>query len=200
MINKQVFALLFLGILISSCHKVPSEDAASDTNSSKELQENGTVDSLSTDGNVVNSTPIKVDTLSIMVVPCANGYVYETKNYDLDLIIERELKKLDGIYVKPFPYKTLMGVAYQGVFDKRYCLPIIEKVEVDFLILNRFANEFDEFTLPKKDLGYEVRIVNTRTLEQINSIRADNLKQYELIDAHIVANIHRLKSDIETLK
>ena len=73
-----------------------------------------------TEQSSIASTPI--DTLEIIVVQCANGYEYAMHHYDFNPIIEHELDKFENIKVKPFPYKTLMGVAYQGVFDKKYGL------------------------------------------------------------------------------
>jgi hypothetical protein len=94
-----------------------------------------------------------------------------------------------------------MGVAYQGVFDKKYCPPIIEKVDVDFLILTRFDKEYGELTSSDEmRWGYELKIVNTETLEQIKSINAHDLKDYKDIEKHIKDNIEKLKTDIEKIK
>jgi hypothetical protein len=142
-----------------------------------------------------------IDTLEIIVVQCANGYEYGMFNYNFNHVIEIELDKYENIKVKPFPYKTLMGVAYQGVFDKKYCPPIIEKVDVDFLILTRFDKEYGELTSSDEmRWGYELKIVNTETLEQIKSINAHDLKDYKDIEKHIKDNIEKLKTDIEKIK
>ncbi|GEM_PF-4039821 len=145
----------------------------------------------------VDSLP--VDTLDILVVQCANGYEYAMGGYDFNPLIEQELNRFENMNVLPFRYQDLMGVHYQGVFDKKYCPPILEKVDADVLILTRFVQQYlgperDEF-----DWGYELRIVNAETLEQVNSIHADDLENYEGIEQHIQANIEMLKSDIEHL-
>lgn len=143
---------------------------------------------------------LKIDTMSVMFVPCSNGYDFAQANMDLDRIIEEELNKFQNINIKPFPYKTLMGVAYYGVFDKKYCAPIIEKVDVDFLILTKFDEIFNDLGRPKNKWGYEVRIIDTETLEQVNSISAHKLKNYQQIEKHIKDNIEKLKMDIEKIK
>lgn len=140
-----------------------------------------------------------IDTLEIIVVQCSNGYEYAMHNYDFNPIIENELNKFDNITVKPFPLKTLMGVSYQGVFDKKYCQPIIDKVDVDFLILTRFDERYMEQNSNKMKWGYELRIVNTKTLEQVNTISAYGLNDYLDIEKHIQKNIEKLKKDIEKL-
>jgi len=48
--------------------------------------------------------------------------------------------------------------------------------------------------------GYELRIVNTETLEQENTISAFDLNDYSEIEKHIQENIEKLKNDIEKLK
>lgn len=141
-----------------------------------------------------------IDTLEIIVVQCANGYEYAMHNYDFNPVVENELNKFENIKVKPFPLKTLMGVAYQGVFDKKYCPPIIDKVDVDFLILTRFDKRYDELNSNQMKWGYELRIVNTETLQQVNTISAHELNDYSEIEKHIQANIETLKNDIEKLK
>jgi len=103
------------------------------------------------------------DTIEVIVFQCANGYEYSMHEYDFNPIIEKDLNKLEGIIVKPFPLKKLKGAAYQGVFDKKYCAPIIEKADADYLILTRFDKEFDALNRDTKSWGYEVRIVNTES-------------------------------------
>jgi hypothetical protein len=141
-----------------------------------------------------------IDTLELIVVQCANGYEYGMHNYDFNPVIETELNKFENIKVKPFPYEALMGVSYQGVFDKKYCPPIIEKVDVDILILTRFDKRYEERKSTNMKWGYELRIVKTETLEQINTIGAYNLNGYSEIEKHIKENINTLKTDIEKLK
>ena len=146
------------------------------------------------------SEPSAIDTLRVIVVQCSNGYEYAMHGYDFNPVIETELDKFENIKVEPFPLKKLMGVAYQGVFDKKYCPPIIEKVEADYLVLTQFSHKSHPLVTPGIDWGYELRIVNTATLEQVNSISAANLKEYHHIEEHIMENIGTLKDDIEKLK
>ena len=82
-----------------------------------------------------DKTFIKIDTpdsldspLELIIVQCANGYEYAMHNYDFNPTIENELNQFENIKVKPFPFKTLMCVTYQGVFDKKYC-PMKMKVK-----------------------------------------------------------------------
>lgn len=151
-----------------------------------------------TDETVKIEKPLSPQALEIIVVQCANGYDYSQQGYDFNPIIEKELNTFKNINVQPFPYKALMGVSYQGVFDKKYCPPIIDKVDADFLILTQFDKQLNVFdTLPK--WGYELRIVETKTLKQVNSISLHNASEYEQIEKHIKDNINKLKTDIESM-
>ncbi len=151
------------------------------------------------DVSLLNKATI-IAPLEVMVVQCANGYEYAMHNYDFNPVIGSELNKFENIKVKPFPYKTLMGVTYQGVFDQKYCSPIIEKVNVDFLVLTKFDKRYGELNSGKMKWGYELKIVNTETLEQIKTINAHDLNDYEAIEKHIEDNIEKLKTDIERIK
>lgn len=144
------------------------------------------------------------DTIEVIVMPEFYGYEYALYNFRFSPTVESELDKFSNIKVKPFPTKALVGVAYQNVYDKKYCPPIIEKVDVDFLILTRFDKRLDSRQLDldstKVKWGYAIRIVNTATLEQRNSIHANELDNYIDIENHIKANITTLKKDIESFR
>lgn len=155
------------------------------------------VDSVSDAGHLNTQD---IDTMSVMVVPSANGYEYAMSNYELDPLLEIGLSASENIQVISFPLEEMTGIAYQGVFDKKYCPPIIEKVEVDYLILNRFDKDYDEIHRTTMSWGYEVRIINTHTLEQVNSLEAHNLEEYAEIEQHIKANIEKLVGDMEEME
>ena len=70
--------------------------------------------------------------------------------------------------------------------------PIIEKVDVNYLILTKFIESYDEINSSKINWGYETKIINTKTMEQINSIGAKKLNKYEQIEEHIKNNIKTL--------
>jgi hypothetical protein len=191
--------ILFLILGIIGCNS--SEKNKQNSNELKEERvETNSMDSIKyLNERVTLKGKKNIDTLEIIVVQCSNGYEYAMHNYDFNPIIENELNKFDNITVKPFPLKTLMGVSYQGVFDKKYCQPIIDKVDVDFLILTRFDERYMEQNSNKMKWGYELRIVNTKTLEQVNTISAYGLNDYLDIEKHIQKNIEKLKKDIEKL-
>ena len=190
-----VFSLL---IVIGCRSKIRQEQNTTEAKRSVETSFNG--DSIMVGKESQSLSDTRTDTLKVIVVPCANGYEYAIYNYDLNPIIERELNQFANFSVQPFPLKSLMGVAYQGVFDGKYCLPIIEKVDVDFLILTRFDMDYGQLSKGPNRWGYELRIVHTETLEQINTIAAEGMSDFSKIEEHIRENVERLKADIENFK
>ncbi len=198
-IHKLIYSqiLIFLSVVtIIGCNSTDNKESTITEKKDSVLVDSSMVVNEET---ALTDTP-KVDSFEIIVVQCANGYEYSMHNYDFNPVVEKELNKFENIKVKPFPLKTLMGVAYQGVFDKKYCPPIIEKVDVDFLILTRFDKGYDVLNGNQMKWGYELRIVNTETLEQVNTISTYDLNDYSEIEIHIQENIEKLKNDIEKLK
>lgn len=189
------YTIFIMLLAILSCNSTTKREANSLVEKSIITQATNPISTISSNNNLP-----EIKSLDIIVVQCANGYEYALHNYDFNPVIEKELNRFENINVKPFPFKALLGVSYQGVFDKKYCAPIIEKVDIDYLILTRFSNNYNHLKRTEMDWGYELRIVNTTTLEQINSIGAKNLKGYEQIKQHIRDNIAKLRSDIERFK
>jgi len=131
----------------------------------------------------------------VLVVPCYNGYNYIQMGYDFNPIIEKKLKENKEISIIPIPYKKMNGSGYQSIYDKKYCAKILEKTNVDFLIMTKFTGNLIDLNEKTKTLGYETKILNVKTMEQNVSIRAVNLESYEAIEKHIEKNIEKLISD-----
>lgn len=195
--------LLVIALLCSLSCKDSSKDSIVQDTESRDIQvvSQKAVDTLLPSSERLDKPQIDVeDTVTVMVVQCSNGYEYAQAGYDLEPILEKELSQLNGIIVKPFPLKTLMNVVYQGVYDKKYCMPIIEKVNVDYLILNKFEGSIYERIGKKLPWGYETKIVNTKTLDQTISIGASNLSSFAQIEEHIKNNVEQLKEDIRAFR
>lgn len=58
---------------------------------------------------------------------------------DIRTIVESILYDQGRLSVIPFPFKQLMGVPYHKVFDKKYCKPILEKVDCDIIIMSQIG-------------------------------------------------------------
>lgn len=135
----------------------------------------------------------------VLVLQCSNGYGHN----DFNRTIESEISKKEGFTIVPFPNKKLVRVSFQGVYDKKYCIPIIEKLDVDYIIMTRFLGNIEE-SVEIIDgnfiWGYEIKILNVKSMNQKISIRKDNLEEYQDIIADIERNGKNLLNDIENLK
>lgn len=138
--------------------------------------------------------------IKILVLGCYNGY----GRNDFRKHIESEIRKNNEFEIIPFPNKKLLGVAYQGVYDKKYCKPIIDKIDVDYIIMTRFLgnieNGIENIGEKTTIWGYETKMLNVKSMNQKVSIRKDNLKEYQDILIHIKKNGNTLNKDIENFK
>ncbi len=141
------------------------------------------------------STKIKV-----LVLQCSNGYGLD----DFRNVVEKEIGENNQFEIIPFPNKKLLGVTFQGVYDKKYCKPISEKIDVDYIIMTKYLGNIVqgiELIDEKTTIwGYEIKILNTKSWNQKVSIRKDDLKKYEDILVHIEQNSDELIKDIKELK
>jgi hypothetical protein len=114
---------------------------------------------------------------------------------DTRKILESALSGKGQLSVIPFPFKKLMHVPYQMVYDKKYCKPILGKVDCDVIIMTQIItdNERKPGIWP---WAYKIRVYNVRTDEQINSIHGENLKMDD-VASDIVSKINKLVKDIE---
>ncbi len=142
----------------------------------------------------------KLSKIKILVLQCSNGYGLN----DFRNTLESEISKNKQFEIVPFPNKKLLGVTFQGVYDKKYCKPIIEKIDADYIIMTRYLGNIIqgiELTDEKTTIwGYEVKILNTTSWNQKISIRKGNLKDYEDLLIHIEHNADKLIRDINELK
>lgn len=93
-----------------------------------------------------------------------------------------------------------MGVSYQGVYDKKYCKPILDKINADYFIMTKFVGPSpDTPNHGSISWGYEIKILNTKSWHQMVSIGKSGLKDAVEIEADIKNKIDILIQDIENL-
>jgi len=143
-------------------------------------------------------TVAAIDTPSVLILPCSNGYDYGMYGYDLDEVLEENLSKVDRIKVLPFSYLKFRKAHYHGVYDKKYCDGILALTEADYLIMNRMKGNLVASPSSKGDWGYSIRILNTKTLEQVNSINASNLSGWKEVLEHLEKAQATLIEDIQS--
>jgi hypothetical protein len=121
-----------------------------------------------------------------MVVPCSNGYDYGLKQGDLNPSLAKYLNRHSRIKVIPFPYKKMNGSGYFGIFDKKQCSNILKNVDVEFLIMTRMKGlELTAINSDTGNWGYETKVLNVATMDQLMGVTAQNLQSFQKIDSDI---------------
>lgn len=120
-------------------------------------------------------------TIKVLILPAYDEIANAGVSPDTRKILESALTKQKHFTVLPFPFKKLMGVRYQMVYDKKYCREILDKVDCDIIVMTQIITE-NERKPGSWPWSYRIRIYNTKTGIQLNSIKGDNLKAEEFQD------------------
>ncbi len=152
---------------------------------------------------VHDSIPEEVEVLApprVLVVPCSNGYLYNSHQGDVNPFLEELLEADDQIEFVPFPYVAMKGAGYFGVYDKKHCSDILQHTDVDFLIMTRMRgiesilvhSQQSESTSPTSSWGYSTRILNVHTMEQFEGISARGISSFEAIESNVKSKFPQL--------
>ena len=186
--------LIFIFVFTMSCNS-KKEEQQQIKNISK-IQKD--TDTIKLKEQVIIKDKVENSKIKVIVLQCSNGYGHN----DFNRTIESEISKNEGFDIVPFPNKNLLGVTFQGVYDKKYCEQIIEKLDVDYIIMTRFlGNINEEIEIIGDDFtwGYEIKILNVKSMNQKISIRKDNLDEYQNIITDIKNKGGDLINDIKNL-
>lgn len=137
----------------------------------------------------------KVDSIvTVLVLPPHDAIANAGASPDTRSILEAALSDNGILSIIEFPFKKLMNVPYQMIYDKEYCKPILDLVQCDVIIMTQLitVNERKPGIWP---WSYEVKVFNTITGKQINSIGGVDLKPEE-IQNDVVSKIKILIADI----
>lgn len=118
--------------------------------------------------------------LSILVLPPYDEIANAGISPNISEIIEENIND-EGLSVIKFPFKKLMNVPYQNVFDKKFCKPILQKIKPDIIIMSKIDQVNSSGTMETDKWNLRIKIYNVRKEVQINSsLTADNLNPSEL--------------------
>ena len=149
------------------------------TDTSKTINNLITTDATSTDTTLQTQT--SQTKLSVLILPpydlIANGGI----SPDIQTFLETEISKDTSLSLIKFPYKQLMNVPYQNVFDKKYCKPITDKIKTDIIVMSKLDNVSRTGQMPTDKWNFQIRIYNPSTDRQTNStVKADNITDNEI--------------------
>lgn len=111
---------------------------------------------------------------TVLVMPPHDVIANEGISPDVQKYLQAVLAKDTGSALIKFPYKQLMGVPYQHVFDKKYCTPILEKVKADVVIMSKIELVKRNGRMDTDEWNLQLNIYNTRTGSQkISSLQLE---------------------------
>ena len=121
--------------------------------------------------------------ISVLVLPPREGM---WKSLGLSPYIKKQLETaltMDSIFsLTKFPKELMSLGVYCGVFDKKYCSQVIEKVETDFIIMSNLTIEGSKTGNMNTDKwNARIRIYNVKANKQIDSeLKVNNLNESEM--------------------
>jgi hypothetical protein len=137
--------------------------------------------------------------ITVLVLPPYDEIANAGVSPDTRVALEEALAGDPTMKVKPFPFRELMNVPYQMVYDKKYCTPILRKVKCDVIVMTRIISD-DPRNSGRSLWSYTVKVFNTRSGRQVESISARGLEYNEVV-SDIAAKAGKLSIDIlETLR
>ena len=103
---------------------------------------------------------------------------------EIHKILEENFKNNLEINLIKFPFKKLIHIPYQNVYDKKYCKLLLEKLDVDFILMSKI--DLKEILEQNKKWDLSFRIYNVKANQQFDS----KLKGKDLSYAEIEEKVH----------
>ena len=119
--------------------------------------------------NSLENCGIFENKISILILPPFDEIANGGMSPDIQKLLEEQLSGDSGFSVIKFPYKKLMNVSYQNIFDKKYCKPIIEKVHPDVIIMTKLDHITEGSEMEKDKWNLRIRFYFVKTNKQVNS-------------------------------
>ena len=132
------------------------------------------------ENNRTTHTPVQRN-LSVLVLPPYDVIAGEGISPDIQEYIEKVIPNDVGLKLIKFPYRQLMNVPYQNVFDKKFCKPVMDKVQADIIIMSKIdqSQGTGDITTDKWDI--QIKIYNTKTgNQQLSSLAFKKLTSKEI--------------------
>jgi hypothetical protein len=166
---KSLFCISFI-VCLTACNN--SENG---TNGNKHIEKIFTTiqtEVIDSPATVASQQP----KLSVIVLPPYDKIANEGISPDIQNYLGMEILKDSTLSVIKFPYKLLMNVPCQSVFDKKYCNPIFDKIKADVFVMSKLDQVTHTGYMTKDKWNLRIKIFNAKTGNQINSkITVDSL-------------------------
>lgn len=182
----------------------PAEKGVS-SQQKEQVTDQAEIDTILVDQNKFDSVINEIKSVpKVLIVPCANGYLYHMKAGVVNTSLEKYLAQDERVELLSFPYVAMNGAGYFGVYDKKHCKDILKHTDADFLVMTRMIGGLEPMVLEeqsdteKRNWGYSTKILNREKMDQLKGISAKNLSVFEEIDSHVKRNVSVLVNSILT--
>lgn len=119
--------------------------------------------------------------LSIIILPSYDEIANAGISPNIQSYLEREISKDSSVTLIKFPYKDLMNIPYHNVYDKKYCKPILNKVEADIFVMTKLDINERTGHMSSDRWSFSIRIYDVKNDRQINSkIKGKGLSDNEI--------------------
>jgi hypothetical protein len=106
---------------------------------------------------------------TILVLPPFDVIANEGISPPVQEFLEAVIAEDTSVTLIKFPFRELMNVPYQNVFDKRYCKPITDVVKADIIVMTKLEQRKRTGNMATDKWDLRVRVLNTRTNRQFDS-------------------------------
>ena len=119
--------------------------------------------------------------LTVLVLPPYDAIANEGISPNIQKYIENVFTTDTTFRLIKFPYRRLMNVSYQNVFDKKYCSPITDKIKTDVIIMSKLDQSTGTGNMTTDKWNFKIKIYNTRTGSQkLSNLNTNNLTSGEI--------------------
>jgi hypothetical protein len=119
--------------------------------------------------------------ITVLVLPPYDAIANEGISPNIQKYIENVFTTDTTFRLIKFPYRRLMNVSYQNVFDKKYCSPITDKIKTDVIIMSKLDQSTGTGKMTTDKWNFKIKVYNTRTGSQkLSNLNTNNLTSGEI--------------------
>ena len=131
-------------------------------------------------GTIVAAQPNQVKQ-TVLVLPPHDAIANEGISPGIQKYLEQIISGDSTVKLIRFPYRQLMHVPYQNVFDKQFCRPVTDKVKADLIIMSKIEQSLRTGNMSSDKWNLAIKFYNPNTGTQVNSVlTANNMTANEI--------------------
>jgi hypothetical protein len=112
---------------------------------------------------------LQLQKLSVIILPPYDEIANEGISPDVQKYLESAFATDINITLIRFSYKQFLNAAYQNIYDKKYCQPIIDKVNPDIIIMTKLELVSRSGKMSGDKWNIRFRVYNVNNGKQFDS-------------------------------